>query len=75
MSTKRYCDACGKENPDNTFSYLCHLDNLTSNAHSYVDSEDNCISGRLITVDLCNKCYNAVVYPSVQKFKEIKNEH
>lgn len=70
MSTKRYCDACGKENPDNTFSYLCHLDDLTVDGH--IDSEGNRVSKRLIIIDLCNKCYNVIVYPSVQKFKEIK---
>jgi len=64
---KVVCDACGKEGANNTFSYRCHLDEPT--ACGYVDGDGNPISGREVTVDLCNACYNRVVGKAVEVLK------
>lgn len=66
------CDVC-KKNASNEFKYLFHLDNFVSINH-YTDSEGNLISGRYITVDLCNKCYNEIVGCAVDKLKKKQNE-
>lgn len=75
MATKTFCDACGADcatNGRNKYAYRCHLDD--TNVH-FVDRNFEPVSGRDIEVDLCNKCYNIVVSPSVAKLKELQQEN
>lgn len=68
--TKYFCDCCHKETKYsnlNEFKYLCHLNDLYSGS-GFVDSEMNRTSQKYVTVDLCNKCYNEVVYKAVDAF-------
>ena len=83
MSTKVFCDRCGKEAKHgnlNVVPILCHLaepDKMNC-ANGYVDSEGNPVSGRLVSFDLCNRCYNTVMSPVAKEIlnptKEKKNE-
>ncbi len=77
MSTKTYCDACGKEGSINKFQYLCHITSMAEGTHmnGFVDNDMNQVSGRNDSIDLCNKCYNSVVLPSVKKFLAIQKEN
>lgn len=79
MATKTFCDACGKElkYPANKYEYLCHLDDLAAGKfmNGFVDMDGNSVSRRSISLELCNKCYNEVMLPSVMKLKEIQKEH
>ena len=70
MATKIFCDACGKEGASNKFRYLCHLSRL--GLSGYADNEGNAVSGREDSVDLCNKCYNAIVSCAVQKLQKLQ---
>lgn len=70
-----FCDCCGKETKSvNHFTYLCHLEDK-SHTNGYVDNEMNRVSGRHVSKDLCNKCYNDVVSASVNKFLELKEKY
>lgn len=76
MATKIFCDACGKEGASNKYTYLCHIiDIIEGNCNGFVDNDMNRVSGRKYEIDLCNKCYNQIVTPSIKKFKEIQKEH
>ena len=69
------CDCCGKEGAKNKFEYLVHLDDVAENGyqlHGYCDLDGNYISGKYVSVDLCNKCYNDIVIKSVVEFKQNK---
>ena len=74
MATKIVCDVCGKE-ARNKFSFKCHLNNILEGVYlnGYVDPEGNRVSGKEKVLDLCNKCYNEVLTPSILKLKELKN--
>ena len=69
-----FCDACLKEaKPGKSFTnftYLCHI--AMPNLGGYVDEDRNSVSGRPVTKDLCNKCYNTVMLKAFQTFKEIQ---
>lgn len=67
---KTFCDACGNEGAINNFTYLCHLG---EHYPGYADSNGNTISGRPITLDICNKCYNDILEPAIKKLKEIQS--
>jgi hypothetical protein len=74
MATKIFCDACGADSADagrNRYEYLCHLDTTKM---GFCDRNLEPVSGRTIEVDLCNKCYNIVVAPSVAALKKIQIE-
>jgi hypothetical protein len=77
MSTKCFCDACGKSNNQmNSFSFLCHIDDIvTKNYATYSDNDGNPVSGRSVEVDLCNECYNRVVVEAVKKLYELKTKN
>ena len=61
-----FCDCCGKEKPTKVISIPCHMWSLFSPGGGYVDNEDNQVSGRMDTIDACNRCYN-VIYGDVRK--------
>ena len=73
--TKTFCDACGRESWEHSgvslcrASFQCHL--LERNG-GYVDRESNLVSGRLVDVDLCSRCYNAVMGAAAEKLKIIR---
>jgi len=71
MATCIYCDACGTLLADrvNRFTYKCHLESET---HGYADHVGNAISGRSVTADLCNACYNEIVGVAVKKMREVQ---
>ena len=76
MSVLHKCDVCGKvsERNLNNFSYLCHIESIIDgDAGVYVDGDCNIVSGRHISKDLCNSCYNMVVIESVKKMKELQD--
>ena len=77
MSVKFICDVCGKERERslNKFSYLCHIDDVIEGniSNGYVDNDGNRISGRENSVDLCNKCYNEIVFAAVKKMEDMKS--
>lgn len=75
MATTITCDVCKRDCNDyghNKYSYLVHLD---SDRVGYVDRNFNAVSGRPLTFDLCNECYNVVVGASVAKFKQLQKEY
>jgi hypothetical protein len=76
MATKVFCDACGNEGASNKFSFRFHLNEISEGKHlnGYLDRDRNPVSGRDETVELCNKCYNIVVMPSVAKLKELQKK-
>lgn len=76
MAIKIFCDACGNEGASNEFSFRCHLSAIYEGKllSGYSDRDFNPVSGRNDTVDLCNKCYNIVVMPSVIKLKELQGK-
>lgn len=56
---KVFCDSCKIEiekSSGNTVDIPCHI--VERHMGGYVDSEDNTISGRRVSKDLCNKCWN-----------------
>ena len=67
---KHFCDRCGVESkPNNSFNtvgILCHLAEMDkrNSVAGHVDSEGNFISGRSVTFELCNSCYNKVMKPA-----------
>jgi hypothetical protein len=73
---KYYCDACNKEVKRlNSWGYLCHIDDYFTHKMGYVDNEGNSVSGREISVDLCNECYNKIVIKAVEELNNIRAEH
>jgi hypothetical protein len=66
---KHFCDRCGVESKDNhslnPVSILCHLAEVDKRdkVNGYSDSDGNAISGRSVTFELCNRCYNKVMKP------------
>jgi hypothetical protein len=75
---KYFCDACGKEELKtlNRFSYLCHIDAVLDHSiNVYVDNDRNVVSGRSVSCDLCNECYNKVVVVAVKKIRELKSKN
>lgn len=55
---KCYCDSCNIEIKQvNVFNYPCHITRDNKLA-GYVDNEGNGVSGRMDSIDLCNKCQN-----------------
>lgn len=67
---KVICDACGRDGANCQFEYDCHLDDLAAGKPAaYSDSEGNSVSGRTVTVDLCNACYNNIVVLAVSALK------
>lgn len=72
----KICDCCfSRKESLNNFSYLCHLDDIYDGGISgYSDSEGNSISGRQIGVELCNACYNKVVFESVKRLKLLQDD-
>jgi len=76
--TYTVCDGCGEKLKrfKNVFEYLVHLDDIVNGkTPGYADSAFNPVSGRFISKDLCNKCYNKVVIKAVQELKNIQNEN
>jgi|GEM_PF-2610313 len=73
----KFCDACGKliKNSFNTFSYKVHLDFVLNRHVGYVDGNGEPVSGRCVTYELCNHCYNRVMIESVKKFKELRKKN
>jgi hypothetical protein len=80
---KYFCDCCKEEKKSlNKIEYYCHIDdyfkgrNLSS---AYVDNEENAVSGRSNKLQVCNKCYNKIMYSMMEKAIElgfeIKKEH
>jgi hypothetical protein len=73
---KRFCDACGREIPEGTmgqtFSYLCHIDDVLDGKDCYIDHDGNSISCRAETKELCIYCYNRAMIEAVKKFRELK---
>jgi hypothetical protein len=70
---KYFCDKCGVvANGLNKFTYLCHINDIVSDkfAAGYSDNDGNMVSGRTVTAELCNRCYNDVLVPAVKKLKE-----
>lgn len=65
---KVICDACGCEKAKNKFEYLCHLDD-NNPVTGYTDNNGNAVSGRSVSVDLCNKCYNDILSKAVAEIK------
>lgn len=58
---KIYCDACGKEDSGKKFDGPCHLlDEKFRDKLGYIDDSGNSISGRNVTFDVCNKCWNEI---------------
>jgi hypothetical protein len=76
MATKKFCDHCGKEGSVNKFQYKCHLTDMAQGRimNGYVDSDLNSISGRTDVIDLCNKCYNELIFPVIKKYFDNKKE-
>lgn len=86
--TKVFCDACGCEGASNPFHYRVHLGRPDERAVrnkkfkfrcaplalGYVDRDDNFVSGRDVTADLCNKCYNEIVGAAVKILKLKQNK-
>lgn len=74
MSTKQYCDACGKESICR--SSICIPVHLWSKRTEtgYVDSDMNRISGRGDHVDLCNKCCNMVFRSAAEMIIKIQKD-
>jgi len=66
---KSFCDACGREGAENRFSYLIHLEPSLVN-NQYIDNEGNPTSGREVSVELCNRCYNEIVGAAVSILKK-----
>jgi len=66
---KSFCDACGREGAENRFSYLIHLEPSLVN-NQYSDNEGNPTSGREVSVELCNRCYNEIVGAAVSILKK-----
>lgn len=55
---KYFCDSCEKEiNQPNVFQVPCHIYSKRGEA-GYVDPEWNRVSGKMDSIDLCNKCIN-----------------
>lgn len=72
MATKTFCDCCGKEAKVVHYQFRVHMkDIVNGHVNGFVDNDMNRVSGRDVTVELCHKCYNEVVYPSVAKLKEL----
>jgi hypothetical protein len=78
---KVFCDACKCEitGSKNALEYLCHIDDVVyadkrERNLGYVDSVGNRISGRTVTRDLCNGCYNRVMVSAVMKIRSIQND-
>lgn len=64
-----FCDACGSQaNQLYPFRYLIHLEN-PNELHGYMspqrDGTWESVSGREEKADLCLKCYNRILKPSV----------
>lgn len=75
---KMFCDACKKEVKSlDKFKYLCHIEDLALGdcATGYVDIDDNMVSGREDSKDLCHSCYNRVLTKAYQEMVEIQNEN
>lgn len=73
---KYFCDTCGceilKNKGVNQISYLCHLDDVYEfGSGKYTDGEND-ISGRYVKIDVCNGCYNKIMFEAVKKINEIK---
>lgn len=75
MATIVVCDVCGKvsgnQSSHNKFEYKIHLNDKNT---GYQDTEGNKVSGRYLSVDLCNKCYNKIVGVSVELLKHEQNQ-
>lgn len=77
---KIFCDCCGKEiTIPKKFGWLCHLtDMVQGKLPGYVeieaDGEMNSTSCREDCVELCTRCYNEIVVPSVKKYFELKGK-
>lgn len=57
---KYFCDGCGSEEESvKVFDVPCHLFSL-SHSVGYCDIKGNSVSGRMDSIDLCNKCWNTV---------------
>jgi hypothetical protein len=68
---KVYCDKCEEDITDkniNNVKFKVHFrDILKESLHpGYTDGEGNYTSGKTIGFDLCNKCYNEIMYPAFQ---------
>jgi hypothetical protein len=67
---KSFCDACCKEGAENRFSYLIHLDESPLANNQYIDNNGLPTSGREVSVELCNCCYNEIVGAAVSILKK-----
>ena len=55
---KCFCDSCKKEiDRPNVISIPCHLYSQKHKA-GYVDIKGDSVSGKMDSIDLCNKCQN-----------------
>ena len=76
---KLFCDCCEKEvGTLNKVKFKTHIKEVFSTginlAGKYVDSDGNLVSGKYEVIELCNKCYNDVMYEMYSRFKELKKE-
>lgn len=75
---KRFCDCCGKElsGQPMILGVPCHLWSFKDNiSEIYVDNEGNAVSGRMDSIDMCNRCSNLVFGVAVKKVIEIQKEN
>ena len=67
---KYYCDACGEEHKQlHTFKIPIHLLSETGEP-GYIDADGNSISGRMDSIDLCNRCLNCVYSKAVDEINQ-----
>lgn len=71
------CDVCGEviKGSRNTYTGPCHLlDEKLRGKAGYTDQENDEVSGRMVTYDLCNKHSNEVHGEAARKFFELKSK-
>lgn len=71
---KRFCDACGKEllGSDGRMGIAIPVHHLQPGCDGYVDNNLNAISGRDITLELCNGCSNRIYSKAVEELKRLQ---
>ncbi|MFW6030092.1 MAG: hypothetical protein ACOCRO_07535 [Halanaerobiales bacterium] len=73
---KLFCDCCKKEVKQlNKIKFKTHIKSIVKsgvNLCGYVDNEGNPASGRIKEIEVCNSCYNEIMYEMYKKFEEKK---
>lgn len=72
--TRRFCDACGTEIHGFgrlTFDYLCHIGQRDV-SRAFVDPEGNRCSGKPVSQDVCQRCYNEIYEAAFRCFQSIR---